>query len=129
MLHIIFGEFARLREQAKLDSAHAQIVIEPRQYAWQHVKDRPRILPRQLFDDGQHDPFGHRYAASDAELAGSRIAQMLDLTHSLPQLAEGREPAMEQRAAVLGRFDALRTTVEQPRADRRFQICDRSRNG
>ena len=39
------------------------------------------------------------------------------------------DAALEQRATVLGRLDALGVAVEQPHAERLLQICDRSRNG
>ena len=46
----------------------------------------------------------------------------------LAQVIEYGRAAVEQRATVLGRLDALAVAVEQAHADRMLQFRDRSRN-
>src|SRR5438105_2538077 len=53
---------------------------------------------------------------------------MFDAPHSLSQLIEHGQAAFEQGVAVNSGLDALWATIEQPHADRSFQIADRLRD-
>ena len=62
-------------------------------------------------------------------MANRRIGEKLDPLHTLAQFVENHRPAVEKRAPVLGRFDTLPATIQQPSANRMLQLRDRSGNG
>ena len=67
--------------------------------------------------------------ASDPHFASRRVGKKLDVLHALAQVIEYGCAAIEQRAAVFGRLDALAVAIEQAHAERMLQFRDRSRNG
>src|SRR5262245_45548922 len=68
------------------------------------------------------------------QLAGGRIGQKLDLSHTLPQLIENDDPTFGKGAAIKRQFDTLRAAIEQRHTQRAFEVCNglrdhRPRNG
>ena len=63
---------------------------------------------------------------ADPDFADRRIGQELDVLHRLAQVIEHGHSAIEQGATVLRRLDALAAAIEQSRADRVFEVRDRS---
>ena len=60
----------------------------------------------------------------DPYFPSRRVGEKLDILESLAQVIEHGHAAIEQRATVLGRYDALPVAVQQAHAERMFQVRD-----
>src|SRR5882762_6214391 len=92
------------------------------------MKHDSRITLGEPLDDGRNEGRGENGAACDPHFPRRRVGEKLDVFDALAQVIEYGHPAIEQRATVRGRLDALAVAVEQAHAERILQLRDRSRN-
>jgi hypothetical protein len=92
------------------------------------VKDDARIAPRKPIDDGGNEARGEMESAPDPHFSGLWVREKLDVLDALAQGIENSRSAVEQRATIPGRFNALAVAIEQANAERLLQFRDRSRN-
>src|SRR5215470_1708735 len=90
------------------------------------LKDQLRILPGQVIDHGRYEAGRHWLGAADAHLARIGVAEELDVPHALLELVEHRNAALEERAAINRRLNAVRAAIEKLHAERVLEIGDRS---
>ena len=89
------------------------------------MKDQARILPRKLIYDGGDDARGNDNRGPDPQFPRGRIGKELDVLHRLPQLIEYDETAVENRAPIDRRLDAVRAPVEETHAQSVLHVGDR----
>ena len=117
-----FREALSLRNA--LDQLFEQSFVRPT-WGMNGMQGDARMLPQEAVGDGWHEAGGHRFGTTNVQLPDRRIAQEFDLSDALPQFIENRNAALDQRLAVQGRLDSLGLSVEQPYAERLFQIRNR----
>src|SRR5262245_1000761 len=116
------SKFCPPNAEAKLATAIAQVVKERGPLSYGDLKYDARILARQPVDDGEDDSLGNSGAGAQFHLSRRRVGKKLDILHSLFDLVEGRNAALEKSAAILGRFNTLRAALEQGHAKRMLCI-------
>src|SRR5262249_33961344 len=108
--------------EAKLATAIAQLVKESCRLSDGDMKDNARVLTRQAVDDGEDNPLGNARASGQSHLTRPTIGEKADIFHTLFDLIEGSNPALDERAAIFSRLDTLRAALEQGHAKRMFYI-------
>jgi hypothetical protein len=86
------------------------------------------MAPAELVDNGGNEARADGDRAPDPDVARPRIGEEFELLHRLIQRIERAEAAIEKRASIDRRFDALRTAIEKTHAHGMLEIGDRFRN-
>ena len=90
----------------------------------QHNNSDARMRPAHALDRRRHNADGRGFVAAYQKLAGGGIGQVLDFRNAKPELVENGVAGGEHVPPLRCGIDALRTAVEQPRVQQRFEISD-----
>jgi hypothetical protein len=92
------------------------------------VDHHARVATEDAVDHGRAEGGRHRDRGADAHFAGRRVGEKFDVLHGLAQFVEHHQAAIEQRAPVDRRLDALRRAIEHAHTERVLEIGDRLRH-
>ena len=77
------------------------------------MERQTRILSRETIDHRGHKPRSHCLRTANAQLAGVRFGQEVELLDALTQLIEHGDAALQQCMAIDGGLNAVRTAIDQ----------------
>src|SRR4051812_11314853 len=84
----------------------------------------PRIAAAKLAEDGGEQTRDNRFVPPDPNFPRRRVGEEIDSFDALTKIVENGYAAVQQRAAIFRRLDALRTAVEQAHAEGVLEVCD-----
>ena len=87
------------------------------------------MLAAKSLDDRRKQSSGDRFIASDSHLSRGGVGEKLDILHALPHLVENRRRTVEKGRAIDGRFDSLRSAIQETDPRRAFEFAKGLRYG
>jgi hypothetical protein len=108
-----------------VDIALLKCAGDHRYLASHYVTRHARITQRQPVDDRGKEASGDRDQRREAHFTCRGIGEELDVLDASLELVENRNAPFDEGAAIGRRQDAPRTAIEEPNAERIFEIGDR----
>src|SRR5262249_48826764 len=119
---LFVGYGPTVSKDQEINAALGQLAAQQRGRAGHDVKRDAPVTPREPIDDGRDEACSERIGAADPRLAGRRVAEILNILDALPELFEGDDAAVHERAPIGRGLDPLRKAIEQRDADRVLEV-------
>src|SRR5215218_4046576 len=121
---LLIGECADPFDDYEVEISLDQFTVQGFRLRGCQMKCNAWIAPGESIDNRRDEACRQRNDASDSCFTHLRIGKKLDVLQPLAEAVEHGYPAIEQRTAIFGRFDALTMAVEQTHAERSLQLRD-----